>query len=98
MELDKVVHTAVVHQKKKVGGKWVKPRYTCRQSVQLPNGEELSVVGGTQYIDGLWRHLKTKLGLSHGSDFARINRMVRYGQWRLWIGATDPWKAFVRTL
>ena len=29
---------------------------------------------------------------SAGSD---LNRMVRYGQWRLWIGSTDPWRALL---
>ena len=98
MPLDKVIHTSVVHQKKKVNGKWLKPKYTQRRVMELPDGQELAVVGGTQYVDGLWKHLRRHPGPAHGSDFDRINRMVRYGQWRLWIGATDPWRALLRTM
>ena len=63
LQVDGCVHTRVVHQKKKdKHGKWLLPRYTMPQTVTLPNGKILDVVGGTQYIDGLWKHIRSGLG------------------------------------
>ena len=99
LQVDGCVHTRVVHQKKKdKHGKWLLPRYTVPQTVTLPNGKILDVVGSTQYIDGLWKHIRSGLGQCHGSNFPHINRLVRMAQWRMGLGTKDPWMGFLETL
>ena len=93
-----VHHTRVIHQKKKVAGRWLLPRYTRAETINLPTGETIDVLAGTQTIDGLWKRLRASMGESHGSDFSRIDTLVRYMQWRTWTTGVDPWDAFVSTL
>ena len=50
-----VRHTRVIHQKKKVGDKWLLPKYTQREDIELPNGDIIHVIAGTQFVDGLWK-------------------------------------------
>eukprot|EP00971_Amphidinium_carterae_P148251 2938532-Amphidinium_carterae.1 len=88
------LHTKVVHQKKYRDGILIKPRYTELVTLKLPNGKKLQVVKGTQYVDGFWRILRSKLGGSHRSDDALINQRVRFAQWTQWISTQDEWVAF----
>ena len=55
-----VIHDWVVHKKKKIKGKWLKPRYAQLFEHKLPNGKTLATKGGTQIIDrfgGLCGHI-----------------------------------------
>ena len=70
-----VMHTKVVHQKKKVGSKWIKPHFTKRVSIKLPRGQTLKRVAGTQTIDGLWTTLRKETWKFQG-DFHLLDEMV----------------------
>ena len=48
----------------------------------------VSVVAGTQYIDGFWRILRQEILSHHGSD-AVLGRRVRVAQWKYWTMHTD---------
>ena len=90
MSLDYRGSTCASHPSKKIGGVWHKPRYTQREYIDQGNGEALVVVAGTQFVDGLWRRLRSSTGLSHASDFERIEEMVRCLQENL-----GDWSGFV---
>eukprot|EP00971_Amphidinium_carterae_P168335 3335584-Amphidinium_carterae.1 len=52
-------HTKVTHKVKKgADGNWIKPRYVEPVEVSTPNGT-LSLLAGTEVIDGLWKHIPT---------------------------------------
>eukprot|EP00971_Amphidinium_carterae_P292303 5802574-Amphidinium_carterae.3 len=46
--------------KKGDDGKWIKPRYVEPVEVSTPNGT-LSLLAGTEIIDGLWKHIKASI-------------------------------------
>ena len=98
LELPGVTRTAVVHQVKKVRGRWLRPHYTRAETLTLPNGDEVDVLAGTQYVDGLWRRLRTSIGQSHSSNFDRIDILIRFMQWKTWNTGVDPWLAFASTI
>eukprot|EP00971_Amphidinium_carterae_P310920 6178824-Amphidinium_carterae.1 len=66
----------VVHQPKKVKGRWLMPKDTYFHSIDLGSGQQVSVVAGTQYIDGMWGHLHSCVSTSHRSGFSTIDGMV----------------------
>ena len=55
--IQRVPHVSVVHCKKKIENKWVPPHYVKYTSVELPDGQRLRVVGGTQYLDGFFHRI-----------------------------------------
>ena len=91
-----VVHTHVIHQKKKVDGKWVKPHYTRKMRVRLPTGHEVQRIAGTQTIDGLWTTLR-KESRKHQGNFDLLDQMVRVTQWMIWNRNRDLTNALSMT-
>ena len=89
--------TRVVHQiKQDADGNWMKPHFTQVERVQVSDTEVVSVVAGTQYIDGFWRILRRAILAHHGSDEA-LTRRVRIAQWRYWTMHLDRWQALAAT-
>ena len=91
-----VPHVSVIHCKKKIDNKWVSPHYVRYTSVDLPDGQRLRVVGGTQYLDGLWRHLRVATR-GHQSNGDVLVKMLRVAQWRMWNSNVDLVKALADT-
>ena len=86
-----VVHTRVVHQKKKIAGKWVLPRYVVLERLDLGNDAPVYVKKGTQIIDGWWRILRKHLRLTNPKTKAGVRQAVRVAQWRSWHQGEDLW-------
>ena len=97
MEIKDIMHTKVVHQKKKVDGVWKDPFYTKHQSVVLPDGRKLRVVAGTQIIDGVWKILRNGIR-GHAANDALLDQQIRLTQWRYWHQSMDISDAFAKTL
>ena len=81
-------HTAAPHKKK--AGKRV--QFASERRVQHWDGREQDVLGGTQYVDGLWPFLRTQVGrkavntglpLSEKREW--LHFLVRCAQWRWWF-------------
>ena len=96
LPLRRVTHTAVVHCKKNINGKWVNPHYTKSVNV-VCDGRKHWVRGGTQYIHGLWRMLRKAIYGSHGSTNA-MEQAIRYAQWKYWNMGGDLLVALAETL
>ena len=89
--------TRVVHQMKRdEEGNWHKPHFTQTERIKVSDDEMVSVVAGTQYIDGFWRILRQEILAHHGSD-AVLGRRVRVAQWKYWTMHTDRWMALADT-
>ena len=91
-----MVHDHVVHMKRRVktpnGFRWVKPFFTKTFHHQLPNGEVLDCVGGTQFIDRFWRTLRAALvGRSCRVGSHGLERRIRACQWMYWNMGEDQW-------
>eukprot|EP00971_Amphidinium_carterae_P297777 5916357-Amphidinium_carterae.1 len=74
----------MVHQRKKIGGKWVRPKYVQRTEVTLEDVSTLKLYKGTQLIDGLWKCMRTTTIYqcrSLQSDV--VESFVRLAQWRM---------------
>eukprot|EP00971_Amphidinium_carterae_P303560 6031734-Amphidinium_carterae.1 len=82
MPFSLVRRTRVIHQKKKVGGRWLKPKYTEEVEVETPDGT-LTLMAGTQVIDGLWKHVRDGLN-SINSNAECLDDIIRTVQWRYW--------------
>jgi hypothetical protein len=83
--LDGVIHDYVVHKKKKVRGKWIRPKYVQLFRHIMPDGSVVCTKGGTHIIDWCWQHLRQHMGHRHIS----VNRSlwsarVRSAQWEYW--------------
>eukprot|EP00971_Amphidinium_carterae_P268509 5326884-Amphidinium_carterae.2 len=88
-----LLHTRVVHMKKKVNGQWLQPRYTETVDMKLPDGGTLTVKSGTQFVDGLWRLVKESIR-PMGCDYSgKLDDLVRICQWRYWSQGKCPWQA-----
>ena len=85
-----VQHTSVVHQLKKVKGKWVHPKFVETVKLQLPGGKRMVVKSGTQTIDGFWTHLKRQVMRCHCRDPNTIDQYVRLAQFLYWSQGRDP--------
>lgn len=90
--LDGVIHDYVVHKKKKVNGKWMKPNFVQLFRHRMPSGAIICTKGGTQIIDRIWRSLRDHL---HGRN-PTMNRIswdnrIRSAQWKYWNAGTDLW-------
>lgn len=92
-KLPGVVHASVVHQKKKVAGVWRNPKYIEHDVVTLPDNMTLSIVKGTQIIDGWWRVLRKEYGTASKNDSESVLLATRAAQWRHWHTAQDLWAA-----
>ena len=94
-----MVHTKVIHQKKKVGDKWVKPRYVEIENVTTDDGDTIVLKKGTQYIDGWWRLLRKEVRRTMPpSGSAHMNAVVKFAQWKTWHQSEDLWVALGRVL
>ena len=91
MQLEGVVHTAVVHRKKKIRGKWVLLKYVVEEKIALAGGECTVVKKGAQYIRGWWQKLRKTLKGSLKLDTKTVIEHVRIAQWRSWHRGKDWW-------
>ena len=83
-----VAHTQVIHQKKKINGKWVEPFFTRRVHIRLPTGPMVQRIAGTQTIDGMWTLLRKETRKFQG-NFELLDQLVRVVQWRTWARGRD---------
>eukprot|EP00971_Amphidinium_carterae_P127510 2526439-Amphidinium_carterae.4 len=81
----------MVHKIKYKIGVLVKPKYTELVTLKMPNGRTMQLMKGTQYVDGFWRILRSKLGGAHRSTDANICKRVRFAQWTQWVSSEDEW-------
>ncbi len=90
--MDGVIHDFVVHKKKKIKGKWVKPTYVHLFRHELPDGETVVTQGGTQIIDRIWGSLRKHMGTrAVSSGVALTAARVRSAQWCIWHSRADWW-------
>eukprot|EP00971_Amphidinium_carterae_P004281 85472-Amphidinium_carterae.1 len=75
LKFEGVVHDKVVHQPKKVGRRCIMPKYTHFHDIELETGEKVKVMAGTQYVDGMWKHLRAYMSTGHQSNFLTIDGM-----------------------
>ena len=82
------MHTAVVHQVKKVNGVWVQPAFVRTETLELPD-----------FIDGVWRFLRkdSRDSLRHSKP-ELVEKLVRVSQWRYWTQDQDLYSALSRTM
>ena len=85
-----VQHTSVVHQIKKVKGKWVQPKFVETVKFRTPKNKRMVVKSGTQTIDGFWSHLKRRVMRCHSRKPNTIDQYVRFAQFIYWSQAEDP--------
>jgi hypothetical protein len=91
-KLNGVVHDYVVHKKKKVAGKWVKPRYVQLFRHRMPSGAVVCTKGGTQIIDRIWRHIGEQQKFRNPIANRRLwHNRIRASQWMYWNMDTDVW-------
>lgn len=98
-----MVHDHVVHMKRRirVNGRfvWSKPFFTKVYKHELPNGEILTCVGGTQTIDRFWRNVRANMrGRSPGVGTIAFERRVRAAQWDYWHKGEPMWDVFAATV
>lgn len=86
-----VADASVVHQKKKVNGKWLHPKYVEEASILLPDGRPVEVKKGTQLIDGWWRILRKEFSTANKLDSASVLTIARSAQWKRWHMNEDHW-------
>ena len=93
------VHTAVIHQVKKVEGVWVQPSFVTTETLDLPDGGKIRVRAGTQFIDGIWRIIRKDIrdSLRHSRP-ELVDKLVRVSQWRYWNQDQDLYSAMARTM
>ena len=94
--IDDVLHTRVVHQKKKVGSKWIKPYFTKHVTLKLATGQRMRRIAGTQTIDGLWTTIRKESRCYQGC-FDTLDDLVRLVQWKIWSRGMDKVKALAVT-
>lgn len=87
-----VKHTKVIHQKKKVGNRWVKPAYVKLAHFTLEDSSALTVKAGTQLIDGWWRILRRELALCSKSSTAMVKLAVSAAQFTCWHRGENIWE------
>ena len=85
-----VQHTSVVHQLKKIKGKWVQPKFVETVKFIKPDGQKLIVKSGAQTIDGFWSHLKRQVTRCHSRTPDTIDQYVRFAQFMYWSQGRDP--------
>ena len=89
-----VIHDYVVHRKKKVGGRWKKPKYAQLFLHELPDGTKVACKGGTQIIDRAWSSLRKHLGQrAKNPGSSALDARVRSAQWLIWHRDKDLWAA-----
>jgi hypothetical protein len=81
------MHDKVSHGRN--GGK--KPQYTKLHQHPLPDGTVLEAQGGTQSLDGWWKHGKRACDGTQARNPTNVEEHVRAEQWRHWIGDADRW-------
>ena len=91
-----VVHTQVIHQKKKINGTWVDPFFTKQMLIKLPTGPTVRRKAGTQTIDGLWTMLRKDTRKYQGS-FDILDDLIRLCQWRIWTRGQAPTISLAKT-
>ena len=97
--IDGTLHTAIMHQMKKIDGVWVKPQFTRREDLELPDGTILTVRAGTQFVDGLWCVIKREIKNSRrNSNPDLVDKLIRVVQWRYWNQAKDLYAAMSETM
>ena len=87
-----LIHLSVVHTVKKIGGKWVRPKYVKLMKSKLPEGGHLLTKAGTQIIDRCWQHIRG--GVRHISPHmgeGLFASRVRSAQWTYWHRGDDLW-------
>ena len=95
--LDGIAKIRVVHQVKRDSqGVLHKPHFTKVEHIRISDDTVISVVAGTQYVDGFWKHLRQEV-LSHKGSQEALNRKVRIAQWRYWTMYSDRWQALAST-
>eukprot|EP00971_Amphidinium_carterae_P021495 423854-Amphidinium_carterae.1 len=80
----KVPETSIVHQVKKVDGKWVQPTYASMVLVDIGLGYTILVHKGTQYVDGYWQHMRSEIGYSNKINEDLCLSKLRMSQWKRW--------------
>ena len=70
------LHTSVIHQVKKIDGKWVRPVFARNAKLALPGGGELKVCSGTQTIDGFWTLLKRHVHKTQSKNPMTVDEFV----------------------
>ena len=87
-----VIHDYVVHKRKKVRGRWVKPKYVQLFLHAMPDGSKIACKGGTQIIDRIWSSLRKHLGQrTKTPGSSSLDVRVRSAQWLYWHRDKDLW-------
>ena len=90
--LNGVIHDYVVHKKKKINGKWVKPKYVQLFRHALPDESIVCTKGGTQIIDRIWRRIREYMqGRNPNANLRLWDNRVRSAQWLYWNMGSDLW-------
>ena len=85
-----ILHDAVPHSTSRSRPKAV---YARPAAHVLPNGSVYNAVGGTQSLDGWWKHGKKALGQTNARYTKAVDLKLREAQWHHWLGNDDPWTA-----
>eukprot|EP00971_Amphidinium_carterae_P337264 6473991-Amphidinium_carterae.1 len=81
-------HGKVIHQKKKVNGKGVKPFFTKRVKLTIEKKKRV-FWAGTQAIDGLWQQLCEQCKDRRSGKPKHVDGFIRIAQFKHWCSGKD---------
>ena len=87
---DGIYNDGVSHSSKRGHAKIAYAK-TCVQNLQ--SGVQHRSVGGTQSLDGWWKHGKRGVSSTNARYPRAVEARLREAQWRHWIGEKDRWTA-----
>eukprot|EP00971_Amphidinium_carterae_P139541 2764882-Amphidinium_carterae.1 len=88
MKFNKVHHTKVVHQKKKIGKVWVRPTFVKRVRLTIQK-KKYTFLAGTQTVDGMWQKIRDEAKNRQGGRPHQVNGFVRLAQFKHWASGQD---------
>ena len=54
-------------------------------------GKTFKAKGGTQSLDGHWKHMKRGTGQTRATYSSAVDKRIRETQWRHWVYDLDRW-------
>ena len=93
-----VHHTTVIHQLKKIQGRWVPPTFSSTINIKTGKGCKKKFKSGTQTIDGFWAHLRRELRRRPSNRPEVVEEHVRMAQYKYWSSGSDPLEFFATTM
>ena len=92
-----VHHTTVIHQLKKIEGRWVPPTFSTI-NIDTAKGYKKKFKSGAQTIDRFWTHLRRELRRRPSNRPEVVEQHARMAQYKYWSSGCDPLEFFAKTM